>query len=210
MTQEKDSEPSDDTTSSQISKAAGSTAILPGESAERYREGLRATVQELGAKTHLQIYLAEKIFQCLWWMRRYEAQKRSAIVMAMVDLVTDYNTTEEVRRAITKHLELSLWDEPQIQKIITSKGYTSSSLLEKALTLQQENLHKLDQQIALRVKTLTQLQQSYEALVNRSIVQERLKLQNDLLKRDLQAIDVKFVEQGSQPGRASPVVPDDS
>ncbi|MEK0418711.1 MAG: hypothetical protein RI949_2717, partial [Pseudomonadota bacterium] len=104
----------------------------------------------------------------------------------------------------------SLWDEPRIQKIITAKGHTSSSLLEKALTLQQENILKLDQQIALRVKTLAQLQQSYEALVNRSIVQERLKLQNDLLKRDLQAIDVRAVEQGSQPGRASPVVTDDS
>ena len=40
-----------------------------------------------------------------------------------------------------------------------------------------------------------QLQQSYEGLVNRSVMQERLKLQNDLLKRDLQAIDVEAVEQ---------------
>jgi hypothetical protein len=45
------------------------------------------------------------------------------------------------------------------------------------------------------MKTLMQLQQSYEALVNRSIMQERLKLQNELLKRDLEAIDVQEVKQ---------------
>jgi hypothetical protein len=39
------------------------------------------------------------------------------------------------------------------------------------------------------------LQQSYEALVNRSVMQERLKLQNELLKRDLQAIEVPAVEK---------------
>jgi hypothetical protein len=44
------------------------------------------------------------------------------------------------------------------------------------------------------VKTLLKLQQSYEALVNRSVLQERMKLQNDLLKRDLQAIDLPVLE----------------
>jgi septal ring factor EnvC (AmiA/AmiB activator) len=75
-------------------------------------------------------------------------------------------------------------------KIIESKGHTSTSLLEAAISRQQERIQKLDLQIALRVKTLTQLQQSYEALVNRSVMQEWLKLQNELLKRDLQAIEV--------------------
>jgi GTP cyclohydrolase I len=58
-----------------------------------------------------------------------------------------------------------------------------------------EEIQKIDVLIALRVKALGQLQQSYEALVNRSVLQERLKLQNELLKRDLQAIDVPVVEQ---------------
>ena len=54
----------------------------------------------------------------------------------------------------------------------------------------RQQLMTLDQQIALRIKTLTQLQQSYEALVNRSVLQERLKLQNELLKCDLQAVEL--------------------
>lgn len=52
---------------SKVAKAAGVRwSILPGESAEMYSRGLQSTVDELGAKTELQVYLAEKIFQCIW------------------------------------------------------------------------------------------------------------------------------------------------
>ena len=80
-------------------------------------------------------------------------------------------------------------------KIIEAHGHTPQSLAAKASSNAREEIQKLDALIALRVKALGQLQQSYEALVNRSVMQERLKLQNELLKRDLQAIDVKEVEQ---------------
>jgi hypothetical protein len=52
--------------------------------------------------------------------------------------------------------------------------------------------------IALKVKTLTGFQASYEALVNRSVLQERLKLQNDLLKRDLHSIEISAVDATSK------------
>ena len=145
---------------------------------------------ELGAKTELQVYLAEKIFQCIWWMRRYETQKHSSIIDAMVRELTDHSTPKAQLNAIRTLIQPQLWNEPDVVKIIESKGHTSMSLLEAAISRQQERIQKLDQQIALRVKTLTQLQQSYEALVSRSVMQERLKLQNELLKRDLQAIEV--------------------
>ena len=50
---------------SPISQVLGTVSVLPGESEEIYHEGLVATVQELGATTPLQIYLAEKIYECL-------------------------------------------------------------------------------------------------------------------------------------------------
>lgn len=77
-----------------------------------------------------------------------------------------------------------------MKKVIEGAGYSAESLLARGMNKERETVQKFDYLIALRVKTLGQLQQSYEALVNRSIVQERLKLQNELLKRDLQAIDV--------------------
>ena len=60
---------------STISQLVSVSQVLPGESESIYQQGLVATVKELGAETPLQIYLAEKIYECLWWMRRYENQK---------------------------------------------------------------------------------------------------------------------------------------
>ena len=59
---------------------------------------------------------------------------------------------------------------------------------------QKEELIELEQSIAQKAATLLQLQKSYEVLVNRSVLHERLKLQNELLKRDLFAIDVPIVK----------------
>jgi hypothetical protein len=188
---------------SQISQIFSPIKLLPGESEAVYRAGLAGTINELGASTHLQIYLAEKIFQCLWWMRRYELQKQAAIVNAMVDLLTKWDTPKTQHHAITHNLQAQLWSEPQMTKIIEAHGHTPQSLAAKASSNARDEIQKLDALIALRVKSLGQLQQSYEALVNRSVMQERLKLQNELLKRDLQAIDVKAVEQiDSEEGKA--------
>jgi hypothetical protein len=92
-------------------------------------------------------------------------------------------------------LQAQLWKDPQTLKIIEAQGHTPESLAAKAISNAREEIQKIDLLIALRVKALGQLQQSYEALVNRSLMQKRLKLQNELLKRDLQVIDVKAVEQ---------------
>ena len=180
---------------SQISQIFGPIKLLPGESEAVYRAGLGGTINELGASTHLQIYLAEKIFQCLWWMRRYEVQKQSSIVNAMVRLSSQYNTAETTKHNLTVKLQAHMWDAQDVITFIKQKGFTPESLTAKAMSEVRDEIQKLDALIALRVKALGQLQQSYEALVNRSVMQERLKLQNELLKRDLQAIDVKAVEQ---------------
>jgi hypothetical protein len=83
--------------SSSITQILGSTPALPGESQEVYQKGLLATIQELGASTPLQIYLAEKIYECLWWMRRYENQKRATLINSMA-VILEANKTSEVYR----------------------------------------------------------------------------------------------------------------
>ncbi len=182
--------------SAKVSKAAGGTfPLLPGESSTLYKQGYEGTLKELGATTELQMFLAEKIFQCIWWMRRYETQKRSVILAGMVRELTNYTTTADQKHAIRQLIFGEMWDEDVTQNLFKKSGHTTESLLEAAISNRKDELIKLDQQIALRTKTLTQLQQSYEALVNRSIFNERLKLQNDLIKRDLQAIDVEELKQ---------------
>ena len=128
-------------------------------------------------------------------MRRYEVQKQSSIVNAMVRLSSQYNTAETTKHNLTMKLQAHMWDAQDFITFIKQKGFTPESLTAKAMSEVREEIQKLDALIALRVKSLGQLQQSYEALVNRSVMQERLKLQNELLMRDLQAIDVKAVEQ---------------
>ena len=127
-------------------------------------------------------------------MRRYETQKQATIVSTMVDLLTRHETPKNTKYALTELLQDNLWDVPEVKKIIEGAGYTSESLLAKAINKERDIIQKNDHLIALRVKTLGQLQQSYEALVHRPILQERLKLQNELLKRDLQAIEVSTVQ----------------
>jgi len=194
MSEKTKSEQTAHAAASQISQIFGPTRLLPGESEAVYRAGLLGTINELGAKTHLQTYIAEKIFQCMWWMRRYETQKHLAIINAMVEKLVNYGTPKEQRHALTLLMQGQEWGKPAVQTIIKASGNTPESLMAYAVTSSREEIQKIDQLIALRVKTLGQLQQSYEALVNRSVMQERLRLQNELLQRDLQAIDVPSVE----------------
>jgi len=184
-------------TGSKISQIVGGSFILPGESAQQFHQAYAAALVELGAQTQLQIYLAEQIFHSMWWIRRYELQKRASLISEMVKLLRSPGLAEPSVLAgldLTELIEAGRWDDPAVLNEIKSKGFTVQSLLQRAGVRHQEELMRLDQSIALKAHTLTQLQKSYEALVNRSVMQERLKLQNDLLKRDLLAIDTPIVK----------------
>ena len=176
------------TAQSKVGKATGSSMpLLPGESQELYLKSFNSTILELGASTELQIYIAEKIFTSIWWMRRYENQKRALIIKGMVDTHLGSNGQTELRVKLTNLFHASIFDSVGRKKLLAASGQTPQSLLEK--------LQALDEQIALRTKTMVTLQQSYEALVNRSVLRERLNLQNEILKRDLQSIDLKLAPQ---------------
>jgi hypothetical protein len=179
---------------SKISQIVGGKFILPGENAQQFHQAYAAALVELGAQTQLQIYLAEQIFHSMWWIRRYELQKRASLISEMVKILRSPGLAELPGLDLAELLEAGRWDEPAVLNEIKSKGFTVQSLLQRAGVRHQEELTRLDQSIALKAHTLAQLQKSYEALVNRSVMQERLKLQNDLLKRDLLAIDTPVVK----------------
>ena len=179
---------------SKISQIVGGKFILPGENAQQFHQAYAAALVELGAQTQLQIYLAEQIFHSMWWIRRYELQKRASLISEMVKILRSPGMAEIAGLDLTELLEAGRWDDPAVINEINSKGFTVQSLLQRAGMRQQEELMRLDQSIALKTHTLAQLQKSYEALVNRSVMKERLKLQNDLLKRDLLAIDTPIVK----------------
>jgi len=186
---------------SPISQVLGTVSVLPGESEKIYHEGLVATVQELGATTPLQIYLAEKIYECLWWMRRYENQKRAALIHEMAKIIAPkhkFTNAAELQALAIQVLEENVLTDKTFKEILGTQDLTLESLKQQAITNKRAELIGLDSMIALKAKTLTGFQSSYEALVNRSVLQERLKLQNDLLKRDLHAIEVTAVDAMSK------------
>lgn len=165
--------------------------VLPGEDANAYRSGLQATIQELEATTPLQIYLTEKIFEGLWWLRRYENQKRWALLDKMAHILDGggYSSTRGKRRQTLFQL---LSESPQDQGLLdfmAKANHTHDSLQQEAMAALGPLFGKIDQQIANCTKTLAGFQMSFEVSANRKINRERLMLQNDLLRRDLKAIE---------------------
>ena len=165
-------------TSSKISQIVGGNFILPGENMQEFQQAYEQVILELGAQTQLQIYLAEQIFHSMWWIRRYERQKRACVISAMVEVIKGFSMSAQPGQALTELFESGHWDDPAVLNEIKAKGLTVEGLVQRAI----------------KMHTLTQMQKSYEALVNRSVMQERLKLQNELLKRDLLAIDTPVVK----------------
>ena len=174
-----------------ISDILGVTPVLPGEPEDAYQAGLAAMVEELEAKTILQVYIVEKIYDCLWWIRRYEDQKRITVINEMARLTKvgyQPNKTQaevDIREAfMANHLSAG------VMKVLGSLGHTPDSLRQEAFSKKRDEIMQLDQQIALQAKILAGFQGSYEVAFNRKLNVERLKLQNDLMRRDLAAIDV--------------------
>ncbi len=178
-----------------ISSLLGVVKVLPGESEEIYQSGLIATIAELGAVTPLQIYLAEKIFECLWWMRRYEEQKRATLISEMIRQLDSTEILSGGRMSALAMRWAGAMFANRVDKELTSalsrRNETLESLRQRAFAFKRDHLIKLDEQVALKAKTLVGFQASYEVLVNRKLNVERMQLSNDLLRRDLGALDLE-------------------
>lgn len=185
-----------------------SCPVLPGESEEDYRRGLGETIKELGAVTPLQVYLAEKIYETLVWMGRYEEQKRALLIREMARTVggrqllpkgtvmREGGLTEEESVAM-EAMFANEFDDEGLEHMAADANHTVESLRQKAFQARRETLQEIDRQIALLAKSLSAFQASYEVLVNRRRNIERIDLQNSLLRRDLESVvlgEVKNVE----------------
>ena len=168
---------------------ASASPVLPGQSLEQYQTGLQSLVSELQAQTPMQVYLAQKMFDCMWWLRSYDLAKHSAIAEAMISILK-LDADEEEDRPVLQCLRNLDWNNALVSEASQQWGHTVQSLHALATTRCRDKLLNLEQLSAIRTKTLQQLQTSYEALVSRPILQEKLKLQNRLMARDLVAIEL--------------------
>jgi hypothetical protein len=176
-----------------ISDIVSTDPVLPGESRALYDACLKSIITELKATTALQIYLAEQIFECLWWMRRYEQQKRDTILREManiLDISRSRSNISEHKRFYFHLLQVEQASK-ELQEILEQAKHSIDTLRQEAMYRVGQELNAIDVRITLKTKTLAGFQASYEALVNRNINRERLELQNAILKRDLQAIEME-------------------
>jgi len=181
-----------------LSGVLGVASTLPGESPDQYQMSLDTLLIELGATTVLQVYLAEKIHECLWWIRRYEAQKRATIIAGMA-LIADGGFNHKVTEK-QEHVRNSLFVDTIDKKTaqaLSQERHTLESLQQEAMGKKQSELLQLDQQVALQMKILTGMQRSYEVASNRKLHRERLQLQNGLLRCDLLGIEVAEPESNA-------------
>lgn len=89
-----------------LGKRLGAKFVVPGESGNRYYLGLDSTIETLGAKTQMELYLAEKIFVCIWSMNRFEAHKRASLIAEMVTALQDgFFGKSDTKLALTQLLE---------------------------------------------------------------------------------------------------------
>ena len=178
-----------------ISRLLGVVPILPGESADLYQASLDTLIEELGARSVLQVYLAEKIHECLWWMRRYEVQKRATVSTEMAsELNSAFPPNSLAGEAQIRNSLLDNKVDAGIEDALINRGHTIESLRQEAMTAKRMRLVELDQQIALQTKILAGLQASYEVAYNRKTNVERMQLQNALLRRTLHPLEVEAVE----------------
>jgi hypothetical protein len=186
------------TPKSEISKLLSAKPVLPGENAEEYAVGLASLIAELEAKTVLQIYLTEKIYDCLWWIKRYEAQKRMVMIAVMAEIVQDHYLAKGTIDAVEfRDALISEAVTAEMFEALEGMGYTIESLKQQALTRKAREIRALDEQIALQAKILAGFQASYEVAANRKLNTERMKLQNEMLRRDVEAIDIKLLDKKS-------------
>ena len=169
--------------------------ILPGESADLYQASLDALIEELGARSVLQVYLAEKIHECLWWMRRYEEQKRATVTTEMAsELTSGLFSNSRISETEIRNTLMANKVDNVLKKALKTQEHTLESLRQVAMAGRQSDILQLDQQIALQTKILAALQASYEVAFNRKTNVERLQLQNALIRRNLHSIEVDAEE----------------
>ena len=191
MTGTAKSTPSESTPTRSLSEMIGRKSVLPGESQEQYDQALAALVAELQAETPLQVYLAEKMLDCFWWMRRYEDQKRLCLAYEMAETLKHIKLLKFSETKDLDFLDLILYhpENTLFQQVLRKMGFTMETLRERGMIRAREKLLEFDRLIALQSKMLEGFQRSFEHVSHRKLHSERLALSLEMLRRDVRAIE---------------------
>ena len=103
--------------------------VLPDEPLQEYQQGLQSLVIELQAKTSMQVYLAQKMFDCIWWIRQYEILKRGIILKEMFDVRTSADSWDHKSQlALLECLRAADWANSKLKLAMKDADRTPESL----------------------------------------------------------------------------------
>jgi hypothetical protein len=131
-------------------------------------------------------------------MRRYEQQKRDTILREMANILDISSQSRRISEIKQFYFRL-LQEETPSEELLDAMevaNHSIDTLRQDAMSRVSNELNDIDNRITFKAKTLAGFQASYEALVSRNINRERLELQNAILKRDLQAIEMEKPSHG--------------
>jgi hypothetical protein len=128
-------------------------------------------------------------------VRRYETQKRDIIVGLMAIRLRPTGAKDDPTGDVfvTGLLRSGRVNDPALATLLRDKGLSMDTLRHSAFSIGADKLMGLDNSIAMQLKMFAGFQASYEHLVTRKLYVQRLELQNQVLGRDLSAIDVQTV-----------------
>lgn len=181
-----------------ISGVLGVVRCLPGESVETHQQALAELMQELEAKTPLEIYLCENILETLMWIRRYREQKHAMVLKAMASYMVSY--LECKPKAAFLHRDMGpdrhgffglLASNPEhqlIQNLLSDAKLTLDEVRAQAIEAHAEGLLGLDEKISGELRILQGFQTAYERQKNAKLKHDLLRLQVENLARDQKAI----------------------
>ena len=114
------------------------------------------------------------------------------MVSCMAEIVTeDFRAKDKVNLSELREALMSSNLSEETLRVVSDMGHSIEDLRRQALTRRAREFKALDEQIALQAKILAGFQASYEVAANRKLNTERMALQNEMLRRDLEAIDVR-------------------
>lgn len=97
--------------------------------ADLYQTTLDALIEELGVRSVPQVYLVEKIHDCLWWMRCYQEQKRATVIVQMASLTGDSLSLDiPTKQAHIRNMFLPNKVDNKTEEAVNDRGHTLESI----------------------------------------------------------------------------------
>lgn len=131
-------------TSQHLKTLTGSTAVvIKGESQQEYDQGREATIRDIGAQSPLEVYLAEKMFDCSWWIRPLDAMRVDVIRDGMVQALDYFQRNAEIRELIAREAR----DDSAMQKGLQASELSADTQPVAGMIKAEKSLESMDKKI---------------------------------------------------------------